>query len=275
MALTDKLKAIGNAIRAKTGGTEELTLDQMVTEIEGIEGGSGGGSDGSTHWENLYINGVAEYALYGCKSLHTVNIGNVIRIGTHGFSKCKNLTEIRIENNAIIDDYAFSECENLKTLNSQGSLLNVGRNAFERCVSLKNIDLTFTNNIGIYAFNNCESLPYVRNISMQRINENAFFGCRSLTTADFEQVSTIEAGAFCFCESLSALILRTTEDVCVADFSAFEETPMLTGEGHIYVPAAMYEYYRAGYEPALEQGGMGGFFDILFRKIEDYPEICG
>lgn len=33
MALTDKLVAIGNAIRAKTGGTAKLSLDSMVTEI--------------------------------------------------------------------------------------------------------------------------------------------------------------------------------------------------------------------------------------------------
>ena len=39
MALTDKLKAIGNAIRSKTGKTGKLTLDEMVTEIEGISGG--------------------------------------------------------------------------------------------------------------------------------------------------------------------------------------------------------------------------------------------
>lgn len=41
MALTDKLKAIGDAIRAKTGKTDALTLDQMVTEIEGITTGGG------------------------------------------------------------------------------------------------------------------------------------------------------------------------------------------------------------------------------------------
>ena len=39
MALIDKLTAIGNAIRAKTGGTELLTLDAMPTEIEGIQTG--------------------------------------------------------------------------------------------------------------------------------------------------------------------------------------------------------------------------------------------
>ena len=39
MALTDKLTAIGNAIRSKTGDTEPLTLDGMVTAIEGISTG--------------------------------------------------------------------------------------------------------------------------------------------------------------------------------------------------------------------------------------------
>ena len=43
MALTDKLSAIGNAIRAKTGKTDKLTLDEMPTEIESIETGGGEG----------------------------------------------------------------------------------------------------------------------------------------------------------------------------------------------------------------------------------------
>ena len=42
MALTDKLTAIANAIREKTGNTGSLTLEQMVTEITGIEVGGGG-----------------------------------------------------------------------------------------------------------------------------------------------------------------------------------------------------------------------------------------
>lgn len=43
MALTDKLTAIANAIRGKTGGTKKLTLDEMVAAINSI---SGGGSSG-------------------------------------------------------------------------------------------------------------------------------------------------------------------------------------------------------------------------------------
>lgn len=37
MALTDKLKAIGDAIRSKTGGTDALTLDEMASIIATIE----------------------------------------------------------------------------------------------------------------------------------------------------------------------------------------------------------------------------------------------
>ena len=41
MALTDKLTAIADAVRAKTGGTEMLTLDEIVSAIGGISGGGG------------------------------------------------------------------------------------------------------------------------------------------------------------------------------------------------------------------------------------------
>lgn len=41
--LDTKLKAIADAIRGKTGNADSLTLDQMATEIAGIEAGGGGG----------------------------------------------------------------------------------------------------------------------------------------------------------------------------------------------------------------------------------------
>ena len=40
MALTDKLTAIADAIRSKTGSTEPMTLDEMATEILNITTGS-------------------------------------------------------------------------------------------------------------------------------------------------------------------------------------------------------------------------------------------
>ena len=40
MALTDQLTAIGNAIRAKTGGSALIPLNDMPTEIANIPGGN-------------------------------------------------------------------------------------------------------------------------------------------------------------------------------------------------------------------------------------------
>lgn len=60
MALTEKLTNIGNAIRAKTGKTNLLTLDEMPTEIQGI---SGGGEEYFTD-EDLTFNDYCDYLFY-------------------------------------------------------------------------------------------------------------------------------------------------------------------------------------------------------------------
>ena len=60
MALIEKLNAIGDAIREKTGGTDKLTLDGMVEAIAGIQtGGGGGGSGGSggVSWGTYTVTG--------------------------------------------------------------------------------------------------------------------------------------------------------------------------------------------------------------------------
>lgn len=41
MSVFDKMTAIADAIRGKTGGTAALTLDQMATAIAGLEAGEG------------------------------------------------------------------------------------------------------------------------------------------------------------------------------------------------------------------------------------------
>lgn len=53
MALTDKLTAIANAIRSKTGGNAKLTLDEMAAAIYNIH--SSGGSIGDNNFEIKYI----------------------------------------------------------------------------------------------------------------------------------------------------------------------------------------------------------------------------
>lgn len=48
MQLTSKLTAIADAIRTKTGKTDTMTLEQMVTEISSISVGTGEGGSSNT-----------------------------------------------------------------------------------------------------------------------------------------------------------------------------------------------------------------------------------
>ena len=72
MALTDKLSAIGNAIREKTGNTSLLTLDQMPAEIASIHGGGGATMKTVEGTLPLTVVGVGQrledYKIYGAES---------------------------------------------------------------------------------------------------------------------------------------------------------------------------------------------------------------
>lgn len=75
MALTDKLSAIGNAIREKTGETDLLTLDAMPTAIQSISGGGYTPTDAE-----LTFSGISSYSFYNGKYDWVLkNYGNRIK----------------------------------------------------------------------------------------------------------------------------------------------------------------------------------------------------
>lgn len=80
MAIVDKLTAVADAIRYKTGKTDPLTLDQMVTEVEGIETGGGGSSiPNGSRVTFGYENGIPaeREALYAIQSTDLNELGAI------------------------------------------------------------------------------------------------------------------------------------------------------------------------------------------------------
>jgi hypothetical protein len=130
-------------------------------------------------------------------------------------------------------------------------------------------------------FYGCTSLASIDLPNVTRIKHSTFYGCTSLASIDLPNVTIIDSEAFRGCTNLSAVILRTTEQPCIVEVTSFLDTNIMddngmpTGQGFVYYPTSMDEAYRAFYEPAFAEMGLDGAFDYLFRKIEDYPDICG
>ena len=109
MALTDKLSAIGDAIRAKTGKTDLIQLDQMPTEIASIKGGGGGATMKTVEGTlPLTVDGVGQrledYKIYGAEG----GVGN----------KNKNL----FNPYTLIKGYSGQWSDGSLVVNSNGSI---------------------------------------------------------------------------------------------------------------------------------------------------------
>lgn len=179
MALIDKLTAIANAVRAKTGGTSALTLDEMATAISGI------GTD--------------------C-------VDSVI---------LKSLLDRSIEE--ITSDAG-----------------EIGQRAFATCNLLEKVKLT----------------------GAKTINAYAFYSCETLHTVDLCAIEYIADAAFTPCPALVSLIIRTDGVVELANSNAFNNTPISSGTGYIYVPRALVGAYIIAPNWAT--------YSAQFRALEDY-----
>ena len=175
MALTDKLTAIADAIRAKTGKTNLITLDQMPTEVANIETGGGGRTE-------PYI-----------EETYDAN-GSLISVNMFGYTNIRS--------------HAFKNCSELALTSLPDGLTSIEVNAFQNCSSLA---LTYLpdglTSIKKYAFHNCSklalaSLPY----GLTSIGDNAFYGCSSLRTITFKsKPDTISKSSFSSCSKLTTI----------------------------------------------------------------------
>ena len=99
--------------------------------------------------------------------------------------------------------------------------------------------------IGQSAFRYCYALTTVDFSQATSIGEHAFDRCNNLTSANFPAATSIGSGAFSYCSKLTSLILRVTTQVCtLSNTNAFNSTPIKSGTGYIYVPAALIDSYK-------------------------------
>lgn len=282
MALTDKLTAIADAIRAKAGTTDGLTLDGMVTAIEGIE--TGGGTDeasvvdaiidGSiTELHNDRVKSVCKNAFYERTSITSVNLTQVTSIGANAFYYNFALTTVNLPQVTSIGSSAFASCTKLATVNCPKVTI-LADTAFSSCSVLTSADFPQVTSIGASAFHNCYKLTTVNFPQVTSIGSKVFNGCSALKTADFLQAKSINANAFNGCFKLTTLVLRSEAVATLASTNAFTNCHHLLGttnstfnpdglhDGYVYVPSALVESYKS----ATNWSSL----DLQFRALEDY-----
>lgn len=122
MALTEKLTAVANAIREKTGKEDKLTLDAMPVEIRAIETGGGDlPEEAFTITGNLdyrFMNGSWDWFIENYSSRATTSN---LEGGKSAFQHSKVTTipfdlNYKTTTSAHTISYMFSNCQNLTTL---------------------------------------------------------------------------------------------------------------------------------------------------------------
>lgn len=178
------------------------------------------------------------------RSIESVR-SDVTTIGYYAFASCANLVNINFPNAVTISGYGFQNCTSLKDA-FLPKVQGLNGYAFFGCTMLENVDLPSVKSIGNYAFRKCAALKKI----------------------DLNQTYNINVYAFYECTNLETIILRKTDKICtLAGVNVLQYTKIADGEGYIYVPSSLYDDYVNGTNWAT--------YKAQFRKIEDYPEICG
>ena len=95
----------------------------------------------------------------------------------------------------------------------------------------------------------------------------SFYNCTKLEKIDFDVLEEMKDADFYRCSALTAVIIRSPAVCTMSDSNAFKSTPIASGTGYIYVPAALVDSYKAATNWTK--------YANQIRAIEDYPDICG
>ena len=143
------LTAIANAIREKTGGTDQMTPEQMATEIFSIKSGDDESFKRVIERNALKptlpsdLTNIGNYAFSDCTSLALTSLpAGVENIGAYAFNNCTHLALTSLPSGVTsIGDNAFDECTNLTSITFEGTPATISSTAFKNCTNLTTINV--------------------------------------------------------------------------------------------------------------------------------------
>lgn len=270
MALTDKLTAIADAIRAKTGGTDALTLDGMAEAVAGIQ--AGGGDDlakalierTKTELNSSSIETVAPYAFYLYNNFESISLPACTNLQHHAFYDCQSLRSVYLPNvtevGASALGYSSNTCGPIAEI-SLPSATVIGNYAFSKSCNLKAVSIPKATSVPEYCFSSNQNIMLLEQINCQSatsIGRSSFLRCAKLEAIDLPACVNIARDAFKECYILKSVVIRNDTKVCTLyNTDVFDKCYHILGtvdstynpdglkDGYIYVPDALIEDYKA------------------------------
>jgi hypothetical protein len=266
MALTDKLKAIADAIRSKTGKSDKLTLSGMAEEISALTGGGTNLEDNFvkrniTEYKNDRVGYVGAYAFAGCSSLTVADFPSATRVYRDAFYSCAQLTSINLPKVTDIYNRAFCVCAALTSVDFPSVTGFIGDEAFYSCSKLVSVnipqateiydqvfrycyaltaaDFPLVTRIGVRAFESCSKLASINFPSVTSIGQYAFYGCASLTSVTFAKQTSIGQYAFYGCTALAAADFAYISEINTNVFFKCSALKTLIIRNTTYIPKSV------------------------------------
>ena len=240
----DLLVNIADFIRTKFGTDDELSFpNDFQTNIDNIKSFNDWLNDNLTEYKNDSIAQIKDRAFYQHDKLKNVSATSATKIGGYAFSSCDWLQTINTPNVENIGENAFYGCRNLVNVNFP-LLTEIGSLGFCGC-ALDSADFPLLTEINMQVFNGCFNLKEVYFPLVTSLGNKAFSGCNQLETADFPALTNISTLVFNSCIALTSLYLRHPDTVCyLAGTNSFDNTPIASGTGYIYVPSELIDGYK-------------------------------
>lgn len=124
------------------------------------------------------------------------------------------------------------------------NVVSVGYRAFYNCTALTTVNLPNVISIDENGFSGCISISSITLTNLETIGQSVFSSCSSLSSITLPKITSIGYGAFGSCSNLTSVIL-SGPTVCTLGNVAFNNTPIASGTGYIYVPSNLVSTYKA------------------------------
>lgn len=215
--------------------TSSYLYDSNVTRVP-----IGGLVGGYNITDNIYGN---IFWVRNSVMLVSVDFPNCSVVDNFGFYKQSYLQTVCLSNCECVNNNAFEECVNLSNI-SLPVCSFIAPSAFKGC-GLLNISLPSCLILWSSCFHNCNSLSDVYIPVCGNVGNNAFCSCTSLSQVTLNVCSFIGNSAFKDCTSLESLTIGLTSVCKLNNLNAFQNTPISTGSGSIYVPSSLVDAYKS------------------------------